>query len=349
MSTLEIGIAGAGAVTEICHLPAARVCPGIRVVALADKTLERVRVLAERFDVPLATTDYREFFGRVQGIVIALPHHLHAPVTIEFLRRGIPVLVEKPLALTVAEGMAMVAAARDAGVLLQVGHHMRFYQGARILKQAVTEDWLGALKSFWLEWGFVYDWPVTSAFFFQKDQAGGGVLRDTGSHMLDLLLWWLGTDAEVVDYADDSVGGVEAECELSLVIRSATGPIRGTVVLSRLRKLHDIARIVGERFTVEHDFSAPCAPRLWPSAEQGRRSSFVNDYDGIEGKSPNPFVLQLRDFARSIREGTEPFVSGDSALVSLALIERCYAARRVLEQPWMRRGKLRGPSQPVRA
>jgi len=51
------------------------------------------------------------------------------------------------------------------------------------VKQAIDEGWLGLLRSFSLESGFVYDWPVASGFFFSKEQAGGGVLVDTGSRM----------------------------------------------------------------------------------------------------------------------------------------------------------------------
>jgi len=61
--------------------------------------------------------------------------------------------------------------------------------------------------------GYRSFWKVASDFMFRKE-AGGGVLADTGAHLLDLLLWWLG-DYESVEYCDDAVGGVEADCELS--------------------------------------------------------------------------------------------------------------------------------------
>src|SRR6266536_3703994 len=136
--------------------------------------------------------------------------------------------------------------------------------------------------------GFVYNWPVASGFFFSKEQAGGGVLVDTGSHMLDLLLWWLGDVIDVVEYRDDSLGGVEAECWLSLVLQTPTGPVQGNIILSRLRKLRNTARIVGERFTIECDFSDKV--RIWPSTCDGRGLSFVSDTSSLPRQSSNVYM-----------------------------------------------------------
>jgi predicted dehydrogenase len=285
MRPIRIGIIGAGAVTELRHLPAAESCPEIQVSALVDKNLERARTLADRFGVTDVMADYHDLFGQVDGIINALPHCLHAPVTMEFLERGVSVLVEKPMALTVEEAEAMVKAANANGVALQVGHMLRFFNGARLLKQAIAEGWLGTLQCFSLESGFVYNWPVASGFFFSKQEAGGGVLVDLGSHMLDLLLWWLGDVVDIVEYRDDCLGGVEAECWLSLVIQSPTGPVQGAVVLSRLRRLSDTARIVGERFTIEYDFSRPDKVRIWPSTCIGKSLSFVSDSSSLPHES----------------------------------------------------------------
>jgi len=122
MRPIKIGIIGAGAVTEFCHLPAAHSCPEIQVIALVDKNLERARSLTNRFGVPQVMIDYHDLFGQVDGVICALPHYLHAPVTIEFLESGIPVLVEKPLALTVEEARKVIDTANATGVsLLQRG------------------------------------------------------------------------------------------------------------------------------------------------------------------------------------------------------------------------------------
>ncbi len=336
--SVKVGIVGAGAVTEVHHLPAARLCPDVEVVAIGDKNLDRARSLARRFGIPRATADHRDLFGRVDGAIVAVPNYLHAPVAIEFLERRIPALVEKPMALNADEATRMIRTAKAGGVVLQAGHMLRFAHGARLVKRLVAEGWCGKLLSFSLESGFVFDWPTVSGFVFDRQQAGGGVLIDLGSHMLDLLLWWLGDDVDLVEYRDDSMGGVEAECQVSLVARSATGPAPGDVTLSRLRRLSGTAVIRGERCAIEYRFGAPHTARIVPPWDGGRAQSFVSDSAALPRSSRNFYAEQLRAFARAIAAGGESAVPGESALRSIALMERCYRERRPLELPWMAPG-----------
>ncbi len=94
--------------------------------------------------------------------------------------------------------------------------------------------------------GMIYDWPVASDFMFRRDM-GGGVLADTGAHVLDLLMYWLGDHASV-EYKDDAAGGVEADCELRLTMASGA---KGVVRLSRTRNLRNTWILEGERGTLE--------------------------------------------------------------------------------------------------
>src|SRR6185295_2968430 len=98
-----------------------------RAVALVDRDLERARALARKWGVPRAAADAGDVAGEIDAAIVALPNHLHAPVTVELLRRRVPVLVEKPMAPTVAECDAMIAAAAEAGVPLAVGLEFRFF------------------------------------------------------------------------------------------------------------------------------------------------------------------------------------------------------------------------------
>ena len=335
-SKVHLAMIGCGAVAELCHLPAAKVVSDVEIVAVVDKNPVRAKEVADRFGIGCCTDDYHQLPTQVEGVIVGLPNYLHASVTIEFLKKGIPVLIEKPMALTVKEAVAMVKTADANGVALQVGLMYHFCNGARLVKRAIDEGWLGAVQSFTVEWCFVYDWPVASRFIFSREQAGGGVLVDFGSHVLDLLLWWLG-DVVDVEYKDDSLGGVEAECWLSLVLQAPTGPVRGTVTLSRLRRLAYTARIVGERFTIECDISGPTTARIWPSTSDGQDLAFVLDSGSLPPQLlTEAYAEQLQAFAHTISTGSKPIVPGESVLGSVALIERCYRERELLEMPWLR-------------
>lgn len=331
VTPFRIAIAGAGAVVETFHLPAARLCPEVRVVALADKNLDRARALAARFGVPKITADYREFSDGVDGILIALPNFLHAPAAIDFLHRGMPVLVEKPMALSMTEAEKMVQAARLGKIVLAAGLVSRLASGARWIKRAITEGVLGSLKSLELEYGVAFSWHIASGFLFSQEQAGGGVLIDLGSHMLDLAIWWFG-EPVLLEYRDDSMGGLEAECSVRLSFTGPQAPVTGTVSLSRLRTLANTVRIVGEHRAVEWDITTDVV----------RVQSNAGDSEaGLPGFPQSPrrsmhemLAEQLRAFARAATGLGEPTVSGEDALTVVGLIERCYRARRPLELPW---------------
>ena len=331
---IRLGLVGCGAVAEICHLPAGDLSRDFRITALADTNITRARNLAERYRVADCTDDYHQLTKKIDGAIIALPHYLHASAAIAFLNQRVPVLVEKPLALTVAEAVNLVETAASNATLLQAGYMYRFCRGARLVRQTIDEGWLGPLRSFSLESGYLYNWPAASGFNFSNRQAGGGVLIDTGSHMLDLLLWWLGS-VEEVDYRDDSEGGIESDCCLSLTLRSAAGTVQGEVILSRLRQLSDTARIVGERFTIEYDVSSAAGVRIWPTCQARGNHSFAAEYDAeVEQNWNHVYAEQLGAFAHAIASGTPSLVSAESVLPTVELIERCYKIRKPLELPW---------------
>jgi predicted dehydrogenase len=331
---VRLALLGCGAVAELCHLPGAARTDEVRIVALVDRNLDRAKALGTRAGISRWTTDYREVLDEVDGVINALPHHLHATVTTDCLGRGVAVLVEKPMARTLEEAKAMVAASAAQGTVLQVALMNRFCDGARIMKRAVDAGWLGPIRSFDVEWGFVYDWPVASGFFFNREQAGGGVLMDLGSHVLDLLIWWLG-DVEALDYADDSRGGVEADCAIAMTFRSASALVHGTVTLSRLRALRNTARIVGERFTIECDITGPTSVRMWPTEPSDEVPAFVLDSLSSPPQTlDDAYAAQLNAFGHAVATHSTPAVSGEDVLASVAVLDRCYRERRVLVTPW---------------
>ena len=333
MKSTKLAMVGCGAVTELCHLPAAKGINNCEVVMLVDKDLVRARELAALFNIPSVSQDYREVIDKVDAAIIALPHNLHAVVSIQLLKAGIHVLVEKPMAMTASECTKMIEAAKAGNALLAVGLMRRFLNSALFTKEAIESGLLGGIESFDFREGNVYNWPVNSNFFFRRETAGGGVLFDTGAHTLDLLLWWLG-DMEVTDYFDDCLGGVEADCEIRL--RAASGA-HGIVELSRTRDLRNTAIIKGERGEIEVDLR-----RNEVSLRTAEGGASVAGYGLVQGQQElreqgffDLFPLQLDDFVHAVQSGNRPRVDGEEAVRSVELIESCYQKRAPLRTPWI--------------
>ncbi|HEX6902673.1 MAG TPA: Gfo/Idh/MocA family oxidoreductase [Thermoanaerobaculia bacterium] len=328
---LRLAVVGCGAVAKIHHLPAIALSERVEAAVLVDADEKRARDLAAQFGVPEVATDYRDLPGRVDAAVVALPNSLHAPVSVGLLRKGVHVLVEKPMAMTVRECDEMIAAAEDGHATLAVGLDFRFFEGSRFVRDLFRDGLLGEIRRFDLRQGVIPRWPFATDFLLKKEMAGGGVLADFGVHVLDLLLWWLGDWADV-EYWDDAQGGIESDCEMRLTMRSGAA---GTVEISRTRNLRNTCVFEGERATLEVGVWDPDPEiklilgdsEVHLSGHARRRETGALSFTDV-------FVRQIDDFAAAIRERREPFVPGREGRRSQELIEECYARRQFLELPW---------------
>lgn len=327
---LKLAVIGCGAVAEFVHLPVTALFDHVDVTVLVDKLLPRARKLADSYGVPVVADDYRQILGKVDAAIVALPHHLHAPVTIDLLQRGIHVLVEKPMALKTCECDEMIEAAGDVGTVLAVGLVRRFYESSQFVKQVLEQGLLGEIISFDLREGLVYGWNVASDFMFRKE-AGGGVLADTGAHALDMLLWWLG-DYDSVEYYDDAMGGVEADCELYLQLQCG---VSGVVELSRTRDLRNTFIIHGEHGILEVGTDFNPLIRLQIKDQDACLTGRITGDGAADKDIRDVFRRQLDDFVDAILNHRKPFVTGQEGKRAVELIEACYVSRQLLKQPWM--------------
>jgi predicted dehydrogenase len=326
---VKLALIGCGAIAE-SHLRAAIASGRVAVTTLVDKSLPRARKLGEKYGITSTAEDYRDIIGKVDACVVALPHHLHCPVAVDLLRNGIHVLVEKPMAMTARECDEMIAAAREASAVLAVGLIRRFYAPAQFIKNAVDTGLLGEILRFDARIGSVYNWPVASDFTFRKE-TGGGVLPDTGPHTVDILLWWLG-DYESLEYYDDAVGGVEADCEIRLRLKSGAS---GIIELSRTRDLRNTFIIEGRRAIVEMEGNYDPLVRLTMADDRRVVFSGRCKQDDTAVIDPEMMFRQLmNDFAEAIAERRPPRVPGEEGKRSVELIENCYAHKQPLTLPW---------------
>jgi predicted dehydrogenase len=137
---LRVGVVGAGLIAQVAHLPYLReLSDQFETVALSDIVAETAGAVAERHDVPHVFTDWRQMLDHPLDAVIVLTSSSHAPIAIEAAQRGLHVLVEKPMCLSVEEGRRMIEAADAAGVALMVGYNKRYDPAYERFRELVGE------------------------------------------------------------------------------------------------------------------------------------------------------------------------------------------------------------------
>jgi predicted dehydrogenase len=339
---------GCGAVAELLYTQALRELETegtAKVVALVDPNPQRSAKIAAAFPESRQYCALNDLLAETSPdlAIIATPHRFHTEMALTCFQKGCHVLCEKPMALTTSECDQMIDAAEKAGRVLAIGHFRRFYPSCKMIKQILDTAILGPVRSFHFIEGETYSWPAQSASFFKRKEAGGGVLIDAGVHLLDLLLWWLGDVADV-HYQDDAMGGVEANCRMTLRMISGA---QGMVHLSRdwpppnNRYVIECERgwiaytydVVDQLECGLHDSDCGLQAVIHSARASGRQGTHLLG-PAVDQAMTTYFTAQLRNVIGAI-SGTEPLqVSGKDARKAIALIEKCYQCRELLEMPW---------------
>ncbi|MBC8008983.1 MAG: Gfo/Idh/MocA family oxidoreductase [Burkholderiales bacterium] len=341
MSTLPIILVGCGAVARQFYTPALRALAAtgeVRVAAIVDPSADARALLHAAFPdaIPAADLDHLSLPNAYPAAdtlaVIASPPRWHASQTLDALDRGWHVLCEKPMAARAAESARMIAAADSADRVLAVGHYKRFFAASQTLKTLCSPlGALGPLHSFTIAEGGPFNWPAASPAFFQKRETPGGVLLDIGVHVFDLLLWWLGAPSEFT-YADDAMGGLEANARVSLRFGAVTGQIhlsRDWTTAQRYEFEFDHGRVV---WTVNDAAGLAVTLRGAPHSLRGT----LQEPDGAPAHThAQSFIAHLRHVVSAVKNHTPVLIDGREGARALHLIEACYARRHLLAQPWL--------------
>jgi predicted dehydrogenase len=194
---MKIAIAGAGYIAAI-HAKAIKNNGG-EIAAVIEKYAEKAEPFAKKFRIKrqYATVEGCLKAGDADALVIGTPNFLHAPQAIAALKAGVPVLVEKPMAMSVTEAGKMMEASVKSGANLMVAHCWRFDRDVNWLKAQTGR--LGKIirtKGY----GVHSNWGP-AGWFTQKQFAGGGAMADMGIHALDTACYLLGDPPPVNVYA----------------------------------------------------------------------------------------------------------------------------------------------------
>jgi len=229
VTSIRVGIVGAGAIAQIAHLPVLRKLKGVQVVGICDNDMPKARALAARFETGAAYDDIEELLevARVDAVVVCTPSHLHEAHAIAAMAAGAHVLVERPAALSSAGVARLLKASERYKKTLLVAMNGRFRADVQAVQGFLKGGELGALSTIRCGWQVFRTPHLTLGWRSRRAESGGGVMMDLGLPMLDLALWLAGTPAveRVSAFLDraqgkqvDEIGAVHLFCDGGLSI-----------------------------------------------------------------------------------------------------------------------------------
>jgi predicted dehydrogenase len=201
---LKWGVAGLGRFAEFTFMPTLALLRKSTLNSVFSNNPERAQSMADKFGVPNHFNNYDEFLkSDIDAVYISSANWHHYDQVIRAAKAGKHILCEKPIALTSMQAEEMVKTCNDNNVRFAVNYPLRFHPIITKAKELVDSQILGKLVS--ISVNYNVDYPPGTNFRFQKEQSGGGALRDIGTHMIDLLRFFGGEISSINGVYDNII------------------------------------------------------------------------------------------------------------------------------------------------
>lgn len=313
---LPLGVIGCGRIAQ-AHLAAIdNLKVDVELVGVADSDEKRAKDAKERFGAKISTSRFEEILNHpeIDALIIALPNHLHHPVTVEASKAKKHILIEKPMALNFSQAREMVEMAKENGVALMVGQSRRFSDAVFELQRCLPE--IG--KLFRIQISFLVHFPSPPTNWWKRsEEAGGLVILLQGSHSIDSILTWIKKmPVKTCTFSSRLNIQWEGEDEADILLYFDQGELASVhLSLSTFSEIHE-AILVGTKGVMKlTEYST------------GRPFGFGYHLD-LNGKRiysgeqiPSIYTLQLREFIDAIRNGRKPIASGEEVLNTMRVLD----------------------------
>ncbi|MEO8258338.1 MAG: Gfo/Idh/MocA family oxidoreductase [Acidobacteriota bacterium] len=300
--SLRVAVIGVGYLGRH-HARILSTLPGAELVAVVDTNPTRAEEIAAAHGTR-SVADYREVIGQVDAVSIAVPTELHHDIAMPFLSAGIAVLVEKPMARSLAEADAMIAAARAAGAVLAVGHTERFNPAVAAARPLLADP------------RFI---EVHRLGTFPERSLDIDVVFDLMIHDLDVVLSLVEAEVESIEAVGVPVltGRVDiANARLRFANGCIANLTASRISRERVRKI----RFFQPSTYLSIDYAAQKV-ELWRLVKTSGAMPSIQGGE-VDVVNEEPLRRELIDFVAAVRDRRAPAVTGDDGRRALALAQR---------------------------
>ncbi len=335
-NSIGFGILGPGVVADYHHQAIqANADLGARLVAVGYYNPDRFDQVSDKFGAPCLTEAELLAQPEVDVVCLCTPSGQHPTQAIAAAQAGKHLLVEKPMALSLADADGMIKACQQAEVKLGVVFQRRYEPHFKQIQQALEAGDLGQLTLgvITIPYYRPQDYYNSAAWRGTWALDGGGVLMNQGIHLVDLLVWYMGDPVEVQAYAGALHRAIEVEDTLAATLRFANGSL-ATITATTTAAPGFPHRVelygTGGSIQVEGDvigrweLTGPDTAAVTPPAAGGQARSGAGA--DPRGEAATAHVALFRDFIQALRDDRPPPVDGTEGRRSLATVLAIYRA-----------------------
>lgn len=224
---MRVALIGYGIGGAVFHAPLIAATPGLELAAVVTRDPERADAVGARYPGCEVVDDAERLWrddGAFDLVVVATPNDAHVPLALAAIRAGLPVVVDKPLAITPADGERLLASAEEAGVPLTVFHNRRFDGDLLTVQRLLASDALGEVHRFESRFERWRPDPRPGAWReAEPATTGGGLLLDLGSHLVDQAIVLFGRPRRVYAEVDVRREGIRGDDDVFVALEHAGG------------------------------------------------------------------------------------------------------------------------------
>ncbi|MCK5343967.1 MAG: Gfo/Idh/MocA family oxidoreductase [Candidatus Heimdallarchaeota archaeon] len=340
LKKIKIGVIGAGFIAQEAHIPNYLNNPSVELVGVSDLDKGVLREVRSKFGVKNLFTDYNQLLAKdLDAISICVPTSFHSKLTIDAAEKGISVLCEKPIALNLKEADEMISTCRKNNVKLMIGFNYRFMENHIQTKKYIENGKIG--KPFFIHGQFASAGPYGNpdklkGSFYTDPQRGGGVLYDSGSHIIDLFRWYFGEVDKISATRGSYYQGMEADDVTSVTLTFKNG-IVGTItamwtLVNNWSGMgnENFIKVIGTNGKIVSDFFGPSLSYFNDRSKiclmKGAIQLTPKDFDP---KMPfealnKSWSDEVDHFVKCVKNDKTPSVTGEDGKKALELVLRAY-------------------------
>jgi len=313
---LKWGVSGCGYFTENFFLPALQLAQRSKLVSTYSHDINRAKSIANKFGAPNAYDNFDSFLlSDIEAVYISGINADHYSHVLKAAKAGKNILCERPIAISSAQAKEMVDVCKKNDVIFMINHLHRFHPLVQKAKELIDKQLIGKIVS--ISASNNIDLAPSDNFRFNKEKSGGGVLRDLGSQMVDILRYFGGEITDVKAFMDNVVYKSDVEDFASAMVKFEKSGYGYFNVSYNTKKAQNRIIILGYTgsLTIENFLG-----------KKTQHAKLIIDLQGegkkVFRKKTNKLLFLIRSVQKAFLKKELPLITGEEDLVNMLVLEK---------------------------